>query len=157
MLEKLKEDKKFLELNRLLNELQSKYALSISELIAVASDIKIPISIFSTDLGPLEVIVKFLHDNKGLSFVSIARLVGRTKQGIFQAYKSSKNKSQGTLPVTRSKFDIPVSILANRYSVLECIVKHLRDNFRLKFSQIGRLISRDPRTVWVVYNRTKKK
>lgn len=45
----------------------------------------------------------------------------------------------------------------NNLSILESIVRYLKDIRGLKFSQIGALLNRDQRNVWTVYNRSKKK
>lgn len=53
---------------------------------------------------------------------------------------------------------IPVSVFDNEYlSALEAIVKYLRENKSLKFSEIARLISRDQRAIGVTYRFARKK
>ncbi|MBI2507681.1 hypothetical protein HYV89_01900 [Candidatus Woesearchaeota archaeon] len=54
-------------------------------------------------------------------------------------------------------FSVPVSALTDRkLGVLESVVKFLKENYELNYSEIGRLLGRDPRTVWTAYSRGKK-
>ena len=53
---------------------------------------------------------------------------------------------------------IPLSIFSNdKLSSLENITKFLKENRGKNFSQIGQLLSRDPRTIWTTYEKAKKK
>jgi hypothetical protein len=54
--------------------------------------------------------------------------------------------------------DIPLKILQDRgVAVLEAIVEYLKEEKKLKYSEIAILLNRDQRTIWTVYNRVKKK
>jgi hypothetical protein len=54
--------------------------------------------------------------------------------------------------------DIPLRILQDRtVAVLESIVEYLKDEKGLRYSEIGKLLNRDQRTIWTVYSRVKKK
>ena len=56
------------------------------------------------------------------------------------------------------EINIPVSIFDDRrLGVLESLVFYLRENLSLKNSEIAKLLNRDDRTIWTVYNRVKKK
>ena len=52
---------------------------------------------------------------------------------------------------------IPISVFKNKLSTLEIIVKYLHETERLKFSEISEILSRDERTIWHAYRRSKKK
>ena len=53
---------------------------------------------------------------------------------------------------------IPVSIFKKpRLSPFEAIVKYLKEEEKLTYRQIGKLLNRDERNIWTVYNRAKKK
>ena len=53
---------------------------------------------------------------------------------------------------------IPVSVLADRsLGPLEAVVRFLKDEKNLKYSEIARMLERDERTIWVTYNNAKKK
>ena len=57
-----------------------------------------------------------------------------------------------------SEYKIPVSIFKDaKLSPFETIVKYLRENEKLNYHQIGKLLNRDERNIWTVYNRVKKK
>lgn len=151
-------DKRLALIKRLLDELERDYKIDKKDILELTEEIKIPISLFRAGLSSLELIVKYLIENKGLAISSVTRLTMRSKQSIWQAYNNSKKKHPGKFREESSPYDFPVSIIANRkYSVLESIVKFLRDKSSLSYAQIAGLLSRDQRTVWTVYNRTKKK
>ena len=58
----------------------------------------------------------------------------------------------------KAEINIPISIFDDRrVGVLESLVSYLRDNLTLKNSEIAKLLNRDDRTIWTVYNRVKKK
>ncbi|MCK5283406.1 MAG: hypothetical protein KAK00_08420 [Nanoarchaeota archaeon] len=154
----VRKDKRFLELRKLLDELQADYRISKKEILEFSEEISIPVSLFKPELGSFEVIVKYLIENRRLGISSVSRLTNRSRQGVWQAYDCSKKKHPVKFTVETSTYDFPVSIISDRkYSVLESIVKFLKEEFNLSYAQISRLLSRDQRTIWTVYNRTKKK
>ncbi|GAF99559.1 unnamed protein product, partial [marine sediment metagenome] len=54
--------------------------------------------------------------------------------------------------------NIPSYIFKDRtLSVLEAIVKYLKEERMLSYHEIAVLLKRDDRTIWTVYNRVKKK
>ncbi len=58
-----------------------------------------------------------------------------------------------TLPIA-----IPIEILKDReLSALEAIVRYLKDEHNLTYSQIATMLQRDDRTVWTTYQRSLKK
>ncbi len=60
--------------------------------------------------------------------------------------------------ITNGFLKIPLTVLQNRdLAILESIVEYLRDFRGLRYSEIARLLNRDSRTIWTVYNRAKKK
>lgn len=53
---------------------------------------------------------------------------------------------------------IPIDILRDRdVSALEAIVRYLKEEQKLTYSQIAQLLNRDDRTVWTTYKRAAKK
>ncbi len=149
-------DKRFLLLNKLISELENDYSLSREQLIA-SSEIKIPVSLFESNLSGLELISKYLIENLGFGIKSATKLTGRSKQNIWQAYRNSKKKKKDRFVLESSKYDIPVNVLLSKYSVLESIVVFLKEKHGLSYADIGRIINRDQRTVWTIYNRAMKK
>jgi len=113
-------------------------------------------SIFSEKLGCLESIVKFLKENKELTFHEIATLLNRDQRTIWSTYQKAKKKSKIKLSED-SKFTIPLTLLATRkYSVLGSLVKHLKENYNLSFKKIATLLQRDYTTIWITYNKVRK-
>lgn len=117
----------------------------------------IPLFVFSSKLSGLETIVKYLKENLHLDFKEIGVLLGRSVKTVWQAYNFSNKKHPHPFTGHDFSLTIPVSIFKDRHlSVLEHIVVYLK-NSGMKFSEIARRLERDPRTVWTVYSRAKKK
>ena len=145
-----------LELRKLFISIKEKYHLNSPELLneLEEKEVLIPVSIFSRKLSSLETIVKYLKENLGLKNKEIASLTKRSVKTIYQAYNSANEKTRKKFEVKESKYYIPVSALTNRkLGVLESVVKFLKENYELNYSEIGRLLGRDPRTIWTAYSR----
>lgn len=119
----------------------------------------IPISIFKTPkLSSLELIVKYFRENKGWRFTEIAKHTNRDPRAIATTYRNAKRKYSKKITHTQSKYHIPLSLLSNRtLSVLENIAYYLAVECKLKLAHIAKLLNKDPRTIWTVVNRAKKK
>ena len=92
------------------------------------------------------------------NYHKIAIILNRDDRTIWGAYNSSKIKMPEEFDFGHSNFSIPLSVLSDRnVSTLEAITEYLKENYRLKYSQIACLLNRNDRTVWTVYNRAKKK
>ncbi len=156
----LRQDTSFKELKQLVSGLQDRYRASLVQLFELFSEkeVFIPATVFNPTLSTLETVVKYLHENLGLNFKSIAELMNRSEKTIWQAHHFAAKKLKPKLKVEKSQYIIPVSAFADRrYSNLECVVAYLKDSYGLKFSEIAALLKRDQRTVWTVYNRMRKK
>jgi DNA-binding CsgD family transcriptional regulator len=117
----------------------------------------IPLCVFSSKLSSLETIVKYLKENLKIQFNEISKLLGRSVKTIWQAYDSSKKKYPKEFVADDFSLTIPISLFKDRsLSVLEHIVFYLK-NKGMKFSEIARALKRDPRTIWTVYQRAKKR
>jgi len=115
------------------------------------------LSIFNETLGPLESIVKYLKDNLKLNYDEISKLLFRSKSALTITYKDSVKKHKAKLD-SKSNYFIPVSVFSNlKLSVLEAVVKHLKESQNLTYHNIAVLLKRDDRTIWTVYNRSLKK
>jgi predicted transcriptional regulator len=58
----------------------------------------------------------------------------------------------------RETLTLPLKVLQDRdVAILESIVEYLKEEKKLKYSEIAKLLNRDQRTIWTVYNRVKKK
>jgi len=69
-----------------------------------------------------------------------------------------KREKRDVIVDSSSELSIPSSVFQNRnLSVLEAMVVYLKEDKSLKYSEIAKLLNRDDRTIWTVYNRAKKK
>jgi len=164
-IQNLKEDNSFQILKLSLDEIKEKYNLSSNEILSliekkpVSKDILIPVSIFENNLlSALENICKYLKEELNLNNSKIASLLNRDIRTIWSTYNNACKKRKENLVVKESKFFIPVSIFKNRkLSVLEAIVSHLKETFRLRYKDIATLLNRNERNIWTIYNNYKKK
>jgi len=68
-------------------------------------------------------------------------------EGFLQNYKRSKEIQ-----------NIPLKLFAiKELGVLEVIVKYLKENTKLTYADIARLLNRDQRTIWTTYSKAAKK
>ena len=148
------------ELKKLFIRIKERYHLDSSELLnkLEEKEILIPASVFSENLSSLETIVKYLKENLGLKNKEIAKITKRSVKTIYQAYSSANEKARKKFEIKEAKYYIPASALTNRkLGVLESIVKFLKESYELNYSEIGRLLGRDPRTIWTAYSRMREK
>jgi len=117
----------------------------------------IPTSIFSKDIGVLETVVKYLHENQGRSLGEIAGILKRSQNNIAVSYLNSKAKQAEKFRKTVSAVRIPLDIFSKKTTCFESICIHLKDTKSLSFHNIGALLDRDERTIWTIYKRAKKK
>lgn len=152
--------KQFLE--QLLGQLRYKQLLTDEEIkkifLAEAAE-NIPLSVIANDeLSALESICRYLKDEKGLKNIEIARLLNRDQRTIWVTYANSIKKRPARLEAGESAYTLPLSIFQDRsFSVLEAVVRYLKDTHNLRYSEIAKLINRDERNVWGLYNRAGKK
>ena len=116
-------------------------------------EVLIPVSVFSKNLSPLETVVKYLRENKRKPLSKIAKLLQRASSNIYNAYKKAKNKHPSALVMGPVDYYIPLSVLRKKGTVLENVVIYLKQD--LNFREIGKLLQRNERTIWTVYNRKK--
>ena len=58
----------------------------------------------------------------------------------------------------KKEISIPVGVFANdTLSSLEAVVKYLKEDMKLKFSKIARLLNRSNKTIWATYHSSIKK
>jgi len=85
----------------------------------------------------LKSLINYLEHEKGLSSDEIIKLI----------VKEEKPKA----------IEIPVCIFNNKLSALETVVKYLKENLNLKYSEIAKLLNRNDRTIWTTYSNSRKK
>ncbi|MBU0894751.1 MAG: sigma-70 region 4 domain-containing protein [Nanoarchaeota archaeon] len=118
-------------------------------------NIEIPLSIFKQGLSPAEVVCKYLKENKKLKFSEIAIALNRDQRTIWINYRNSSNKLKEKIKIEKSVL-IPINIFKNKLSILEAIVKYLKD-LGLKNQDIAKLLGKNPNNIWTIYSRAIKK
>jgi len=126
---------------------------------AARDELLLPSSIFDNDkLSSLETIVKYLKENKELPFVRIADVLGRDQRSIWTTYDHARKKMPAKHHEDGAKFWVPAKIFADRtLSVLETLVRFLKEQQQYSLHAIAEALHRDDRTIWTVYDRAKKK
>lgn len=141
-------------------ELQQKTKLSSENLSKLIKESYfVPIEIFRTrELAPLETLTKYLKENLNLSLKEISKLLNRTHRAIWGAYKPSIKKYKSKFTIKDQKILVSISIFSNRkFSILESLVKFLKEEHNMTYHEIAVLLNRNDRTIWTVYSRVKKK
>lgn len=116
----------------------------------------VPVEAFGTELTPLEAATKHLA-GRGHDVARIAETIGRPPAAVEKVLRSAERKRPGALPVSTSGLSVPARRFADRtVGVSEHIAEHLRDS-GLTNAQIAAAIGWDPRTVWTLLDRAKKK
>lgn len=114
----------------------------------------IPVSVFHSELGPLGAVVRYLKEHKNMRNCDIAKLLGKDQKSIWISYNNAKKKE---FVVKESEYSIPLKELCvKKLSVLESVCFYLK-NLNLRYSEIGKILGRDERTIWTVYQKAKKK
>ena len=118
----------------------------------------VPLSIFRVrELGILEALTIYLKEENKLTYHHIAVMLNRDDRPIWMTYHNARKKFEGKL-IGSDSILIPVSIFEDRrLGVLGVLVKYLRDELKLRNSEVAGLLNRDSRTVWSVYARVKSK
>ena len=143
----------------LLFTIKEKYSLNFEDIKNfLEEELSLPVSIFNTNLTVLEATVKYLKENKKFSLRKISDLIKRDQRNIWQIYNSSKKKYVEKIIIKEVTFWIPVSIFSDsKLSALENLVSHLKEKLNFNYHEIAVLLSRNDRTIWTVYSRSKKK
>lgn len=129
-------------------------------IIEIRENLRIPSFIFlDRRLTPLEALIKYLREEKKLSYNIIAKLLARNVRDIYKTYAHAFDKSFSKIKLDiRSYYQIPVIIFSNRkLSASEALVLYIKDSLNQPYHEISRLLNRDDRTVWTTYKRAIKK
>jgi hypothetical protein len=121
-----------------------------------STNIHIPSCIFSKELSSYETIVKFLKEAYSFSIQEIASLLSKKKQSVWRAYTEACKKHSKSLCVTNLLFPIPITIFSQDKTTLESLVVFLKDEYKLRYSEVASLLMRDDRTIWTVYHKAKR-
>ncbi|MEM2090038.1 MAG: hypothetical protein QXL88_03065, partial [Candidatus Pacearchaeota archaeon] len=55
------------------------------------------------------------------------------------------------------KEEIPVSIFTENLGALEAVVKYMKEELKMNYSEIAKRLNRDERTIWITYRNALKK
>jgi hypothetical protein len=117
----------------------------------------IPVSIFTIELGIFEGTVKFLHENKHLSFKEISEILKRSPSNVIVTYRKTQKKSPKPFTKISYNYKINLSAFSKETTCFEAVCVYLKDNYNLNYHEIGQMLDRDDRTIWTVYHRASKK
>lgn len=145
------EQELLIELKAKVKELEQKYGYTTPKVLEIMNKNTIPLSVFATNICPLRALVTYLHDYQEQSFSSIAKKLDRSYRAIWGAYHKEG------IDITTSNYNIPIDCFNEKHSILESVVKQLREQEGMKFSIIAQLLNKDARTIWTVYKRAQKK
>jgi DNA-binding NarL/FixJ family response regulator len=137
----------------------SQPARKIAPLVSLlAADEKkhiIPLSIFSSDLAPLEAVVKYLRERFQLTYEQLGLLLDRSTMSVATTYHNAIKKQQERLP--EGEINVPLTLFCQQhYSVLESVVAHLKKK-GLSYAEIATALHRDQRTIFTVHRRWQRK
>ncbi len=156
-------------LQEVLKFLENTYAVAPTEVLKLIREKErkkkeeesayVPVSLFTAaQVSSLEAITLYLRDIKELKFSEIGSLLGRNQIALSSTYRSAKKKYPSVLRIEESDYKIPCTVLKTRtLSVLETIAVYLKDAYQLSNNEIAKLLGKDPRTIWTVLHRAKKK
>jgi len=146
------------KIKELIEPLKKKYGISLGSIESILEkELRIPDVIFNEELTALESVVKYLKENKGFSLKEISDVIKRDQRNIWHIYNQAGKKYPEKFIVKNVKYWIPVSIFSEKFSAYESIVKYLKEELGLKFSEIAGILKRDQRTVWTIYSRAEEK
>ncbi len=146
-----------LDLFKDIEELEKKYSMPYHEIFALIknSEIHLPLSIFSKDLGAFESIVRYLKDSLDLSFKQISILTKRKIQAVRTTYNRAKGKDHRDASPTKDT--IPLNVIHDHnLSVLENIVNYFLQ-IGMDIHSISRVMDRNYKTIWTIKQRIKGK
>ena len=147
-------------LEHVLSELERSHHVPPPEAVRLIEErsLTIPVCIFSQNsLGPLEALVVYLRDEHAMTYARIAQLLKRNPDPIGITYRNARKKLIGPLKI-RDCTHIPISVFqSDTLSIMECLVRHLKEAQRMRYCDIARLLNRDDRTIWTIYKRGKAK
>ena len=130
----------------------------IKHLVKEQKIIQLPSYIFTKKLSALESIVKYLKEEKKLSNHEIGQLLNRNDRTIWTTYRNAQQKNKEALQTKKILFTIPLNLFKERtLSILETLVKYLKEQYEMNYHDIGQALERNERTIWTVYQRGKKK
>ena len=154
--EKLSDEELVNKFNSIMQLLSAKYEIEPQKIVELMPKPgHVPVSIFSSELSPLESLVIYLHDYVQLDFLEISSRLKRHYQTIWTSYHLAKRKGI-ELNLERESAFVPIVIFQTRKTtVFECLVSYLKKEHKL--SEISHFLNRDYRTIWTIAKRAERK
>lgn len=158
-------DDELFAVNTFIQGMVEKYNYTYGEVFELLSKakkkeelIRIPTCIFrNRQLGIMECIVKYLKENSALSYHQIAAILCRDDRVIWVIYNKAQNKEDKGFKVQGPNHWLDISIFKDRsLGPLQTLVVYLKDKARMSYNEIAKLLDRDNRTIWAVYNRKRE-
>jgi len=118
----------------------------------------IPLSIFdNNELSIFEAVVKYLHEDEGKKFSTIALQLQRNDRTIWSTYHNAKRKRKEPFTNLDFTLTVPLQVFSTRnFTLFESLVVYLK-KLGWKNHKIAVKLRRDDRTIWTVYDRAWKK
>ncbi len=156
-------------IDALTNEYTSYYSEEIKYRLTTEinsiEQIQVPADIFAGRTSPARALVRFLAETKQMPLKEVAKILHKSYANTWISYKKAKSlhnseHEQGILEnkgYGQAGYFIPLSAFSHNgfLTVFEALVVYMKKFFT--FSQISRIVKKDPRTIWTVYSRAKKK
>jgi len=147
-----------------LKHFANRYNISKKDILDFAEDKRsfdnsIPSTILRIKaLSSLEAIVKFLRENRNVSYKAMGLLLNRNPKTLAVTYCVAKSKNPNVVSndVEKDLTRIPFTAFNNNFSILESICVHLKSSHH-SYADVARIINKDQRTVWTVCMRAESK
>ena len=81
----------------------------------------------------------------------------KAKELLLPIKKKYKINLNELLAIIKEQVFFPVAVLNKKLTILESVVKYLKEEKEFSLRKISEVIGRDERNIWHIYNRTKKK
>ncbi|MBU1204523.1 MAG: hypothetical protein KKE93_01305 [Nanoarchaeota archaeon] len=81
----------------------------------------------------------------------------KVKELLLPIKKKYKINLNELLTIIKEQVFFPVSVLNKKLTILESVVKYLKEEKEFSLRKISEVIGRDERNIWHIYNRTKEK
>jgi hypothetical protein len=121
-------------------------------------ELSIPVSVFCIELSPFESLVKYLKENMNLGYSKIGFLLKKDRRVVWITYKRATKKALQQFIVPEHSIYLPLTkLVSDKLSIAEIVVTYLKEDLKLRNSEISRLLKKDDRTVWTLYTRARKK
>ncbi len=148
------------ELLQILLQKVKKDGMEIEDVIELFQDsnheISVPISLFSSNLHPMEALCKYLIEIERLSKSNVARVLQRNIKTIWANYERSKGKE--LFMTGNQQYTIPLSLFQKRkLSIMEHVVSFLKQVHDFSNKEISQLLGKSPNSIAVLAKRAKVK